>query len=95
MATRVQGTVVLVRAYGGEPFVMRVWEARPEAVLVCSEANYRTLSQGLEGLRPVGVPRQDVFNYDADLARDLADNWQTNPALWQSLAIWKGDLDVM
>jgi hypothetical protein len=59
-----KGDKVIVRTYGDEPKMVRVWEVTPTTVFVCSEENYETLLRGEEGLLPVGFPKEYVFRYN-------------------------------
>lgn len=80
-----KGDVVVVRSFGGEPRIVRVWEVAERVILVCSEENYKTLISGKKGLWPVGIPKKDVFRYNPTQANVLK-NWKNDPALWEHLA---------
>jgi hypothetical protein len=58
-----KGDKVIVRTFGNKPVVCKVWEVTPQVVAVCSEENFEILSQGKEGLWPVGILKCDVFKY--------------------------------
>lgn len=85
---KVQGEMVIVRTFGGEPKILRVWEASPKKVYACSEKTFQEL---IEGFKPmlIGFPRDDVFEYDSALASELMERWQDDPALWEQLKVWK------
>ena len=47
------GSLIRLRAYGGEEIVRRVVEVQPDAVLVCSEEEYERAQT--EGRKPMTV----------------------------------------
>ncbi len=73
-----RGDKVIVRTYGDEPKIVRVWEVLPDIVLVCSEENYRILGSGRIGLWPVGFPKEDVFRYNPqqDTILNIPNRWK-------------------
>ena len=73
-----RGDKVIVRAYGDEPKIVRVWDVLQNTVLVCSEENYHTLVNGKDGLWPVGFPKEYVFRYNPKINL-------TNPVNWEQL----------
>lgn len=73
-----RGDMVVVRGFRGEPSVVRVWDIGDAVILVCSEENYQTLVSGKKGLYPVGIPKNDVFRYNATININ-------NPMLWEQL----------
>ena len=79
-----KGDTVVVRAFGGEPKIVRVWEIKEGFILICSEENYETLRNGSKGLMPVGIPKNDVFRYNPSQEK-LLKNWQRDPDLWKHL----------
>lgn len=88
-----RGEMVVVRAFGNEPLVRRVWKATPEAVFICDEENYQRLIAGKEGYWPVGFPKKDVFCYDATLVDKLIDNYESDLSLWDDLTPWSESCD--
>jgi hypothetical protein len=58
-----KGDKVIVRTFGNKPVVCKVWEVTPQVVAVCSPENYERLSSGKDGLWPVGILREDVYQY--------------------------------
>lgn len=70
-----KGDKVIVRSYGGEPKVLRIWEIARDVIFVCSEENFTVLSDGGEGLWPVGVPKEDVFRYNPKVILTDSMNW--------------------
>lgn len=59
-----QGKVVIVRAFGDELLVRKVWSVGQNLIYVTDEKNYDLLINGKEGVTPIGVPREDIFEYD-------------------------------
>ena len=80
-----EGDMVVVRAFGGEPKISRVWKIGNGFIFVCSEANYQTLRSGKRGLWPVGIPNEDVFQYNPK-HDNILKNWRNDPHLWEHLA---------
>ncbi len=70
-----KGDMVIVRSYGGEPKVLRIWEIAQDVIFVCSEENFNVLSDGGEGFWPVGVPKEDVFRYNPKVTLTDSMNW--------------------
>ncbi len=65
-----RGTKVLVRAYGGEPFVGLVWEVGPKGLRVASPEGFTKL--GVHGDPPAaGVRWEDIFAFDENLTARL------------------------
>lgn len=84
-----RGELVVVRAYGDEPLVRRVWDVNQWAVFICTEENYQNLLSNREALNPVGFPKEDVFQYD-DAARDWLERLENDRSLWEHLTVWNG-----
>jgi hypothetical protein len=83
-----QGELVIVRAYGDEPLVRRLWETTPEAVYICSEENYQNLISGKPAMNAVGVHREYVFRYEPAIAEELLENYESTPGWWWRLTPW-------
>ena len=49
---------VIVRAYGNEPLIRRVWSTASKIIYITTDANDD----------PIGFPREDVFKFDNELA---------------------------
>lgn len=88
-----KGEVVIVRSFGGQPLIRRVWETSPETVFACSERCFQGLMEGLTELLPIGFPRYDVFEHDSDVADKLMKEWQDDPTLWEQLKVWEGEIN--
>ena len=83
-----RGEQVVVRAYGDEALVRRVWDASQHAVFIVSEENFKLLSAGRPGLWPVGFPRRDVFPYDEAVDALLATSGPDHPLPWDQFMPW-------
>jgi len=68
-----QGDLVLVRTSGGRPAVRRVWEVRPQDVLVVHDNYYRRW-EGRPHILPqtFSIAKDQAFQPDADLAERLS-----------------------
>lgn len=65
-----QGDLVIVRAYGNVPLVRRVWDEEKNGVYITDDEGLRRLREGDTEVWPVGFPREDVFKFDPELAKD-------------------------
>jgi hypothetical protein len=83
-----QGEKVIVRAFEKEPLVRYIWAVFPDVIYICSEEGYQKLMAG-EEWRPVGFPREDVFQYDPGNGDALSENWRHDPCFWEHLTRWK------
>jgi hypothetical protein len=63
-----RGNIVIIRTYGDVPLVRRVWDEDDSAIYITNDEQFQLLTQGKEALQPVGFPREDVFQYNPDLA---------------------------
>lgn len=74
--------LVIVRAWNGEPRVLRVLSTGDGVVYVAS-------SKSGDSLPPVGVPVEDVFVFDGQAFDAIDDIWKRNNTTtaddWQSL----------
>ena len=82
-----KGDLVIARSFGQKPVVRRVCDSTPELVYLCTEEQYILLNEGITNLHPIGFPRQDVFEYEESVLRELA----TDPSSWNRLNNWEGD----
>jgi len=86
------GEKVIVRAFGNEPLVRRVWEVTRDKVYICSDESFERIKA--EGYQPdcfpIGFPPENVFRYDEDLFDYLTKNYKT-PSAWDRLTVWHGD----
>jgi hypothetical protein len=68
----IRGETLIVRAFGGELLVRRVWDITKTLVYIATEEQYEKLASGSWSpserlelcLEPIGVPAEDVFQYD-------------------------------
>lgn len=84
-----KGDRVIVRCHGGEAQTCRVWETSDQAIAVYPESVYEQVQAGSPAPPPVGVPANDVFEYDS--------KWDTEavgpiPGAkdWAALKPWSG-----
>jgi hypothetical protein len=83
-----RGEQVVVRAFGDEALVRRVWDVSERAVFIVSDQNFRALSAGRPGLWPVGFFRRDVFRFDETVTALVASSSAENPLDWDQLEPW-------
>ena len=87
-----RGELVVVRAFGGQPLVRRVWAADASTVYICGEQEFQRRLSGDETVWPVGFPREDVFIYDPSLAALLTESLAaTSWGGWEQLKPWGRD----
>lgn len=84
-----QGDTVLVRAYRGRALILRVWEANAETVYVCSEENYRKMSEGIAAEWPIGFARKDVFVYQHSATLKSVHGTIQDDAFWKNLTPYR------
>jgi hypothetical protein len=83
-----RGDLVIVRAFGGVPLIRRVWEETERGVYITDDTYFKRLMTGEEGtIQPVGFPREDVFRYDPDLAREMDTLYQAGQWDWTKLVL--------
>jgi hypothetical protein len=77
--------VVLARASRGEPLTRIAVGSGKKLIYLVNPTRLDALEAG--NTSPVGFPREDVFQFDEDLARRLGDQWKrkgrTTDLLWQ------------
>lgn len=85
-----RGQLVLVRAFGGEPQVRRIWDADDDVAVVTDDEQFQRLHEGREGLAAT-VHREDVFCYDPAAAQRLISEYKKRrKATWNGLKKWAG-----
>jgi hypothetical protein len=62
--------LVVVRAAGDEPRVVRLWKDEGKVVLVCSAEDGAEEAVRRGELIPIGFRREDVFRYEAGAPMD-------------------------
>ena len=77
--------MVIVRAFGDRPLVRRVWYVGKRAVYVTDDKCLRLLAKGKEAPIPIGFPREDVFAYNAQLAKELEMLYKGKGLDWTTL----------
>jgi hypothetical protein len=71
MHDNMRGSLVVARCYRDAAVVLRVWDCNKNVIYLSEESQFQRLSTGLDALRPVGFPANDVFAYDPALAEKL------------------------
>lgn len=59
-----KGDVVIVRAFGGDPAKVRVWDEDERMVYVVGLDEFERMEAGESERWPIGFERTDVFAYD-------------------------------
>ena len=83
-----RGDIVIIRVFGGEPVLRRVWDVDKNKVYITDDLNMELLSSGKHGLEPIGFPREDVFKFDNKFSelikkRSKGDYWD-----WSRLILY-------
>jgi hypothetical protein len=70
-----KGDFVIVRALDNVPLVRQVWESDRNVVQISAPEQFMLLSEGKDGLMPVGFKRKNVFRYSllAELSLETGD----------------------
>jgi hypothetical protein len=80
-------SIVIARAYRGEPLKRLVLKVANGCVYVANPAAMTAVENG-ESF-PIGFPEEDVFLFDSDAYEALASEWEkrkaTNPQSWRRL----------
>ncbi len=64
-----RGDVVIVRVFGDKPEVRRVWDSNDKLVYITDDSKFKLLSEGNCDIKPIGFPREDVFEFNKDLGK--------------------------
>jgi hypothetical protein len=64
METRIIGQDVIVKDFMGRAFVKKVWITGNNSVFITSENGFKRLSKGEKTPWPIGIPLEDVYEYD-------------------------------
>ncbi len=80
-----RGDLVIVRAFRGMPLVRRVWEEVEHGVYITDDTHLERLLAGEKIIQPIGFPREDVFRYDPELAKEMDSLYQTGKWDWTKL----------
>jgi hypothetical protein len=81
-----RGDLVIVRAFRGVPLVRRIWEEVERGVYITDDAHLEKLLAGEETIQPVGFPREDVFRFDPEIAKEMDALYQAGEWDWTKLA---------
>lgn len=84
-----RGTLVILRAYLGQPIVRKVWDANERVVYITNDEYFERLMAGADAPLPVGFPIDDVFQYDPELAGSLEILYQSGAWDWGKLKKWR------
>ena len=84
------GETVIVKEFGGNPVLCKVWDVTATKVFVCTEATFERLKtikdhKFPENCFPIGFPKSDVFTFDENSFKQLMVNFQNNPNVWQNM----------
>jgi len=66
-----RGDFVIVRAFGNIPLIRRLWDEDDYGIYITNDVQLQLLIDGKEALQPIGFPREDVFQYDPELASSM------------------------
>ncbi len=80
-----RGDIVIVRAFGGEPLVRRIWEDAGPGVYITTDIIFGNLLAGDNKFQPVGFPREDVFKFDPEIAAEMDTLIETGKWDWAKL----------
>ncbi len=80
-----RGEFVIVRDFRGKALLRRVWSADAKAVYITDDEQFERLLAAQEALLPVGFPRGDVFEYDAQVIESAG----SGSIEWGRLNQWK------
>jgi hypothetical protein len=78
-----RGSLVVARDYSGRPLLRRVWDWGSKVIYLSEESQFQRLMAGLDALRPVAFPVEDVFSYVPNLGTNLSE-----PMDWSSLHLF-------
>jgi hypothetical protein len=85
----IRGMRVIVRGYGGQPAVRRVWGFDEATVFVADERTFLKIELGDPRAYPAGFPVADVFEYDETIVSQI-DNWSAEDAFaWDGMKRWQ------
>lgn len=76
-----KGELVILRAYGGQPLIRRIFETTDKAVFVTDDARK-------DDLISIGFPREDVFKYDPQLAKKTGQLFKKGKWDWNKLTLF-------
>ena len=83
------GELVIIRDFRGRPLVRRVWMSDQRGVYITDDEGFASLKAGKRDHIPVGFPREDVFEYDPELAVRAQDLYASGAWDWGRLRRWR------
>ena len=81
-----KGQQVVVRAFGGEALIRRVWSADDVAVYITDDKQLGLLLAGKEAIQPIGIHRRDVFKFRSEKVGELV----SGTVAWSEMELWDG-----
>ena len=72
-----RGEIVIIRAFGGQPLIRRIWEIDNKVVYVTDDSRQNLIS--------LGFPREDVFKYDPKIAESMEQLYKSGKWAWNKL----------
>ncbi len=72
------GELVILRIYGGQPIIRRIFQITERVIFVTDDSRK-------DSLISVGIPREDVFKYDSDLAAHADSLFYNGQRNWNNL----------
>ena len=81
-----RGDVVILRAYLGRPYIMKVWEMGKRVVYLAKEEQYLyLLSNDSRAVEPIGFPKEDVFEFNPKIAKAIDTLSEGKSFNWEKL----------
>lgn len=74
------GELVIIRAHQGHPLIRRIYRVDNNAVYVTDDS--------MEDIVSIGFPREDVFQYNHELAEKLNKLYKNNKLNWNELILY-------
>lgn len=81
-----RGDFVIVRTFGNIPLIRRLWDESDYCVYITNDEQFQLLTNGKEALQPIGFPREDVFQYDPEIASSMDQLVKSGKWDWNKLA---------
>ena len=67
-----RGELVIVRDYRGRPFIRRIWDIGEDVIYITNDKMLQLLmDKDPQAIGPIGVPKDDVFQYDPIFAKSI------------------------
>lgn len=81
-----KGQMVIIRSFGDKPLIRRVWDTSENLVYITNDKQFQLLIEGKKAIEPIGFPREDIFQYDPEIAKSLNKGCD-----WNKLKSWNGN----